>query len=330
MTQQPWPGQQPAPQYQQPGYPPAAPPAYQPPVSYPPQAPAYQQPPSPQAPWGTQQPQAPQHAPVAPPVAGDEFDDFFSGGVKGEPGFDWGATHNAGKPMVGAQIIGTIVEMVQGQQTKMGTREPLFFDDGSPRMQVAITLQTDLRNWQGIKPDQIPVDPATSQPKHPSLDTGLRRIFVKSDMKRAVTEACNKVGQKPRKGGKLAVRVKGFEDVGKGNPKTLYDAAYQPAPEDGGTGGFFDAGTAPVMSTATGQPVVHQQQVPPPPQQYQQPGPTAQALQTPAPGYPEGVGAAYPAQQPPPDFAQPGYQGPPATIAPPQTPPAPQYDQPPF
>lgn len=294
MTQQPWggPPAQPAPQ----GYP--AQQQYAP-------APPAQQPPAQQAPWpGTapgqqqyppQQPQAPAQPGVAP-VTGDSFDDFFSGGVKGEPGFDWGATHNAGKPLLGAQIVGTIVEMVQGQQTDFATRQPLFFPDGAPRMQVAVTLQTDLRNWEGIKPDQVPDDPQTGAKKHPQLDTGLRRIFVKSDMKRAVTEACLKAGQKPRKGGKLAVRVTGFEDTGKGNPMTKYEAVYQPAPEDGGTGQFFGQAPAPAQAQPVAPdtaPVVYQQPVPAAPDAAQQ-------------AYQAQVAAAQqpPVQAPPPDFAQ--------------------------
>lgn len=330
MTQQPW-GQPPAPQ-QNGGW--GAPPAFAQPPAQP------QQPMWPGTNPNQQQypPQAPQ-APAAAPVSGDEFDDFFAGGVKGEPGFDWGATHNAGKPMIGAQVMGTIVEMVKGQQTDFATRQPLFFQDGAPRMQVAITLQTDLRNWEGIKPDQIPVDPATGQPKHPSQDTGLRRIFVKADMKRAVTEACNRVGQKPRKGGKLAVRVSGFEDTGKGNPMTKYDAAYQPAPEDGGTGGFFEQAPSsqPTPTLSAGQQAFQaaQQAVQQAPSAQQQgfaeqvaPGqPAPSYAQAPAaPSYgqlpPQGETPAYPpAQAPAPAYEAPGF---------PPAPAAPQYDTPPY
>lgn len=252
-------------------------------------------------PWGGGQqaqaaPQGP--APIAA-VAGDEFDDFFSGGVKGEPGFDWGRTQNAGKALQGANIAGIITDMVQMQQTDFATRDAKFYPDGQPMMQVAITLQTGLRNWEGIIPDQIPVDTNTGQPKHPSEDQGLRRIYVKNDMKRAVTVACMKVGQKPRKGGKLAVQLSGFEDRGKGNPLPLYEAIYEKAPEDGGTGGFFQqpaqqlaqqAEPGPTMaatSMGVGQPA------------------TAQATQPPAPAQqpvydqPQGQGYATPPQQQP-------------------------------
>jgi hypothetical protein len=360
MTQTPggW-GQPPAQQQQQQGW--GQPPAQQ---QYPAQQPqqGWGQPPAQQqAPWGGQPQQnpAPHGPPPVPAQSGDEFDDFFSGGVKGEPGFDWGATQNAGKARQGANIAGIITEMVQMQQTDFATREPKFYQDGAPMMQVAITLQTQLRGWEGIKPDQIPVDPNTGQPKHPSQDVGLRRIYVKNDMKRAVTEACNKVGQKPRKGGQLAVLLKGFEDRGKGNPLPLYDAVYQPAPDDGGTAGFFQA-SGPGQQVSAGQDAAPQQtyaqgssfgggdrglqqQPPAPPaQQGPPPGwqpPQGQGYAVNAAGQPEQVGPP-PGQNPsslgnspapttPPDFAQPGYGQAPAEQAPPQQQ-APQYDGPNF
>lgn len=334
MTQQPGWGQPPAPQYA-------------------PQGQWGQPAPQQQAPWGQApqqqgqwgQPAAPA-APAIPAESGDEFDDFFSGGVKGEPGFDWGRATNQqdpGKAALGASVAGTIVEMVRMQQTDMATKQPKFYPSGEPMMQVAVTLQTELRGWQGIMPAQIPLDPSTGQPKHPQQDLGLRRIYVKNDMRRAVNEACAKVGQKPRKGGKLAVKLNGFEDRGKGNPLPLYEAVYVPAPEPDAAGDFFQTPPqapapqqpvapqyAPVVSTATGQPVVHQQQVP------------AYAPEQPQyAGAPQGsygnIPPAVPAQQPaapagPPEWATPPAQGQ-APAAPPAAPAAqgaPQYDAPPY
>lgn len=318
MTQQP--GWGAPPQWAQPPQPP------QQPQYAPPQQPAWPGTNPNQQQYPPQQGQAPAYngPAAAAPVSGDEFDDFFSGGVKGEPGFDWGSTHNAGKPLVGSQIIGTIVEMVKGQQTDFATRKPLFFDDGQPRMQVAITLATDLRNWEGVKPDQIPADPATGQAKHPSLDQGLRRIFVKSDMKRAVAEACGKAGQKPRKGGKLAVRVKGFEDVGKGNPKTLYDAAYQPAPEDAGTGDFFQA---PAQPQAPQAPAQYAPQAPAQPQYAPQALHAGTfSMPAPAPNYGQLPGQGEQAPYPPQAAPAAPPQAPPA----PEAPAAPQFAPPPY
>lgn len=301
MTQQTW-GAPPQQQFPQQGYAPVQQPG------------GYAQPQQ-QAPWGGQPQQQAPTAPAVAPVSGEEFDDFFSGGVKGAPGFDFGATQNGGEKAVGSQVIGEIVEMVKMQQIDFGTKKPLFFENGDPRMQVAITLQTELRGWQGVKPKLIPVDDATGQPKAPQLDDGKRRIYVKGDMVRAINVACAKAGQKPRIGGKLAVVVKGFEDVGKGNPKTLYDAQYLPAPEKVATDSFFDAGQQQAPQQFAQAPV--QQQAAPPVQMpaYGGPGdaapqfpPPQQAQQAAPQQYPSTLGNN-PAPAGPPEWAAPAQQG---------------------
>ena len=248
MTQQPFPGQP------QQGWPQQAPQQ-----GYPAQQPQYGQPaadPWPtgpsqpaQNPWAGQQPQA--QAPAAPAPAvqtGDEFDDFFSGGGEKIPGFDFGATQNGGEKQVGSMIVGTITEMAKMAQRDYSDKNKVLYweprDESEvrrPRMQLAITLQTDLRNWQGVKPKLIPTDPVTNQQLTPDHDTGLRRVYVKeySDMNRAINIACQQAGQKPRKGGKLALIVRGFEPTDRGNDKVLYEARYQPAPEVAPTDAFF-------------------------------------------------------------------------------------------
>ena len=64
-------------------------------------------------------------------------------------------------PTIGTVVTGTITEPpVQSQQSEIGTGKPLTWDDGKPRMQLVITLQTDER------------DPEIEG------DTGIRRVFV--------------------------------------------------------------------------------------------------------------------------------------------------------
>lgn len=75
--------------------------------------------------------------------------------------FGGGGIPAAKFPEIGASVTGTITEPpVQQQQTEIGTGKPLTWDDGKPRMQLVITLQTDQR------------DPEIEG------DTGLRRVFV--------------------------------------------------------------------------------------------------------------------------------------------------------
>jgi hypothetical protein len=288
----------------------------------PPQQFAPQQP----APWGQPPAQAPyqpqgfpaqggfpqQGFPQQPPAGPTQSaEDFFMGGGRGEPSFDWGATQNAGNAKLGATIKGVITEIGEPtQQTDMATKAPKFFPDGQRRMQVAITLQTEMRNWEGVKPDGIPMDDQTGQPKAPHLDQGLRRIFVKGDMQRAVKEAAKRDLQRaPQPGDSLAVVVDGFKPTGQGKPMTLYKAAFQ---KGGGAGAqTLMAGPAEQQPAATfnpqaasqGQPAWGQQGQPAPQQQQPQFGQYPQG--------PTGQPVDYPPQQPPaPQGPPPGYEQP--------------------
>ena len=273
-------------------------------------APAPQQYGQQQQAWGGQQQQGPTAVPMQ---SGDEFDDFFDRAGKGAPTFYWG--ENGSQQALGTQIVGEIVDMAKGQQTNFSTGEPLFYDDMRPRMQVAITLQTEHRGWSGVKPANIPTDD-NDQPLGPEHDTGLRRIYVKNEMTSAVTKACAAAGQKPRKGGKLAVRLVGWKPTGKGNPMGLFEAQYQPAPEVQPTDSMFDLGgqlpqgANVVQGPPGGMPV---QQAPQqiPAQQFAQQAPAQQQL---PPGVnPSTLGQGQAPTQAP-DFAQ----QPPAQAAPAQ------------
>lgn len=64
-------------------------------------------------------------------------------------------------PAIGTTVTGKIVAPPEvQQQTEIGTGRPLTFDDGKPRQQLVITIQTDQR------------DPEISD------DDGQRRVFV--------------------------------------------------------------------------------------------------------------------------------------------------------
>jgi len=89
-------------------------------------------------------------------------DDFLLGG--GAP------TASYKDAPIGHTYKGTILASEVNQQTKMGTGELLFWDDGKPRMQAVVTIQTDLRD-----------------PELPD-DDGLRTVYLKGGKKRASTE----------------------------------------------------------------------------------------------------------------------------------------------
>lgn len=141
-------------------------------------------------------------------------DDFFG---SGNPSLKFEVM---GKP-VGGRIVRVGDPM---QQRDFATGAPKFWDkaEREPMMQLPIDVQTDLRDAD------IPGD------------TGARTLYVKGDLKRAVTEALRKAGAKgaPKVGGELLVVWTGEEPSTKGNPKKLYAAKYTaPAAGDDFFGG---------------------------------------------------------------------------------------------
>lgn len=112
-------------------------------------------------------------------------------------GFLAGGGPASGKFKAHGDTVGgpIVVEPSQQQQTNMDNK-PLTWDDGSPRMQLVVTVQTDLR------------DPSIED------DDGKRRLFVKGEMRKAVQQAVIAAGAKGLDvGGELHVTY-----VGDGEP----------------------------------------------------------------------------------------------------------------
>ena len=113
----------------------------------------------------------------------NEADDFLTGGGSKSAKFD----------TVGDTITGRVVKTQVSQQTKMGDGTPLTWDNGDPRMQLVVTLQTALREEAD--------------------DDGLRNVYVKGSKKagsrslhdavRAAVEGSGAKGLEP--GGTLTV-----------------------------------------------------------------------------------------------------------------------------
>ena len=190
---------------------------------------------------------------------------------------------------VGAQVTGTVLDLVEQQQTDLQTGEPKTFTNGQPMMMYRVDLQTQERD-----------------PNNP-MDDGRRSIYLKGSrapetqsslaaVLAAIKQATGTANIAT--GGTLTVQY-----VGDGQPKQrgfnapkLYAASYQPP------------------THSLGEEPVRPRQVmaqPSPQQQFAQ----QQAAQGPAPQW-----AQAPAQQP-------AYQVPqaPAQQYPVQQPPAPQY-----
>lgn len=120
----------------------------------------------------------------------------------------------------GDSVKGAIVSMEMRQQTDFMTKKPKFWDDGRPRMEAVVTLQTEER-----EDDE---------------DDGLRRVYVRGQMQKAVTDAIRAAGARGlSEGGVLAIQFTGLGEKKQGmNPPKLYRARYEaptftpPAAED--------------------------------------------------------------------------------------------------
>lgn len=169
---------------------------------------------------------------------------------------------------VGDTVGGPIVSIGEPrQQTDFKTKEPLTWKDGSPRMQLPVTVQTTLRE--------------ASNPE----DDGKRTLYVKGEMKKAIGDALRTAHAKMAVGGVLTVTFSGERANDGGYPTKLYTATYQP-PAAGDT--FFEepAQAAPQATAPASQP----QMVQLTPEQYaamQAAMANQQAAQQPAQGAPQ-------------------------------------------
>lgn len=171
----------------------------------------------------------------------DDATDFLLGGEK---------VRSAKFEAIGDTVKGTILDAQVRQQTDISTGELLTWDDGKPKNQLVITLQTDLREPSG--PGEDP-------------DDGRRRLYVKGSNKPesksltvAVREALRAAkAQRLEIGATLAVRYTGdgIATTRGFTPPKQYVAKYDPpAP---GVDDFFSApaaAPAPAAPTAGDEP----------------------------------------------------------------------------
>lgn len=166
----------------------------------------------------------------------ENYDDFFQQ-TGGAPSFKF--------KEIGSFVRGEVVSQFKTQQMDFADPDKgLFFKDGSPRMQINVTLQTNLRNWDGVT--RIPTDGKDGPELDPSEDDGKRRIYVKAEMQKAVGAAIKAAGAPGlRTGGTLAVKLTDTKDVGKGNPANIYEAKYTPPVAGAETDDAWDNEPAP-------------------------------------------------------------------------------------
>jgi hypothetical protein len=134
-------------------------------------------------------------------------------------------------------VVGEIIHQSIVDAKKFGKKDEYEKDrDGKTIQQLVVVLQTDRRNWDGVKPSNVPfVDPDDESKgrKPPSEDEGLRTVFIKqyTNIAAAVNDAVIKATGKRGpilNGGTLGVKITRLEDTGKGNPLKHHGATYTP------------------------------------------------------------------------------------------------------
>jgi hypothetical protein len=142
-------------------------------------------------------------------------DDFFAGG--GAPALSWKNVP------IGTTYRGKIIDQTVEDQTD-DDGAVRTFASGDPMKQLVLTIQTDLRNGDGMS------EQAKGRLDSPASDDGLRRLYVKGYMTKAVKEAVRKAGERSTKvGGTIAVRYveDGQRTSATKNPPKLYKAKYE-------------------------------------------------------------------------------------------------------
>lgn len=112
---------------------------------------------------------------------------------------------------VNDQVWGVVMNSQMRQQIDLDSQRPAFWDDGNPKMQLVITLLTEER-----EDDE---------------DDGLRKVYVKGQMQKAIGDAVRKAKAPGiRDGGRLLVRYLGdAEPTRRGyNGAKQFFAKYEP------------------------------------------------------------------------------------------------------
>ena len=110
-------------------------------------------------------------------MVSQDVNDFLNGGGGGKA---------AKFEKHGDKVSGFVTSAVLRQQTDFKTKAPMTWPDGNPRMQLVVTLFTDEHDDDD--------------------DDGMRTVYIRGQMQKAVGDAVKKSGQQGlAEGGRLAV-----------------------------------------------------------------------------------------------------------------------------
>ncbi len=113
-------------------------------------------------------------------------------------------------PTVGFVVEGTVTNAAMAQQRDFDSNELLVWNDGNPRMQLVVDLQSEATGWtwKGLRNTKTPVP----------NDDGMRAAYFKGNMQKALTKALRDAGgAKFEKGGHM--RIERIADVPNPDPK---------------------------------------------------------------------------------------------------------------
>ncbi len=121
-----------------------------------------------------------------------------------------GGGKSAKFPTIGTTVEGTVVDFETTQQTSIDG-ELLSWDDGKPRWQIVVTMQTTEREDEA--------------------DDGLRKMYAKGNLLTELKAAVKASGEKLAVGGTIKARYDADGEGKKGlTPPKLYKVKYTPAP----------------------------------------------------------------------------------------------------
>lgn len=172
---------------------------------------------------------------MSTPVQQYDANDFLMGGGIPAAKFETIGTTVSGQICAQPEVM---------QQSDLDTGKPLFWDDGRPRMQLVVTVQTTMRD-----------------PEIPD-DDGKRKFYIRAKLQDAVRQAVRSSGARGLDlGGTLAITyVADGEQKKRGyNPPKIYSATYQ-APAQAAANEFLNGGQP--AQAAPQQYVAPQQQAP--------------------------------------------------------------------
>ena len=152
------------------------------------------------------------------------IEDFFDGAGERRP------SGSAKLSEVGDVVKGTVVDQFKIPYVKYENRARGIQEvdrDGKGIEQLVIVLQTDQRNWAGVK--DVPKD-QNKNPLPPEADEGFRAVFVRpwtnihGAFGEALKAASAKAGRKVKveNGAVVGVRISGLEPTREKSPKSRW------------------------------------------------------------------------------------------------------------